>query len=144
MESALRLHRHEPGTLTALDRYLLQRTGGMIGSLPHLIRAAVITAISEGSEMIDRACWTASRSTTPRSPPVRVLPDIDLLSVPLAPLPCRTVPCPMETTESYIRRLAQANHIDQHALRRYIAAAGPGRPSQPTGSRRYPVSPQRS
>jgi hypothetical protein len=55
MESALRLHRHEPGTLTALDRYLHQRTGGMIGSLPHLIRAAVITAISEGSEMIDRA-----------------------------------------------------------------------------------------
>jgi hypothetical protein len=27
----------------------------MIGSLSHLIRAAAITAISEGSEMIDRA-----------------------------------------------------------------------------------------
>ncbi len=54
MEAALRLHRHEPGTLTQLDRYLHQRAGGMIGSLSHLIRAAAITAITERSEAITR------------------------------------------------------------------------------------------
>jgi hypothetical protein len=47
MEAALRLHRHEPGALARLDRYLHNRTGGMIGSLSHLIRAGAITAGSE-------------------------------------------------------------------------------------------------
>jgi hypothetical protein len=55
LEAALRLHRHEPGTLTGLDRYLHQRTGGMIGSLSHLIRAAALTAILDGTEGITRA-----------------------------------------------------------------------------------------
>ena len=54
MEAALRLHRHPPGTLSSLDRYLHQRTGGMIGSLSHLIRAGAITAILDGSEAITR------------------------------------------------------------------------------------------
>jgi hypothetical protein len=54
MEAALRLHRHPPGTLPSLDRYLHQRTGGMIGSLSHLIRAGAITAILDGSEAITR------------------------------------------------------------------------------------------
>jgi hypothetical protein len=54
MEAALRLHRHQPGTLTGLDRYLHQRTSGMIGSLSHLIRAAAITAILDGTEEITR------------------------------------------------------------------------------------------
>jgi len=54
MEAALRLHRHQPGTLTTLDRYLHQRTVGMIGSLSHLIRAAALTAILDGSETITR------------------------------------------------------------------------------------------
>jgi len=54
MESALRLYRHEPGTLPALDVYLHARTGGMIGSLSHLIRAAAILAILDGSEAITR------------------------------------------------------------------------------------------
>jgi hypothetical protein len=52
MEAALRLHRHEPGSLARLDRYLHNRTGGMIGSLSHLIRGSAITAISDGSEAI--------------------------------------------------------------------------------------------
>jgi hypothetical protein len=52
MESALRLHRHQPGILPGMDRYLHQRTGGMIGSLSHLIRAGAIMAIAEGSEAI--------------------------------------------------------------------------------------------
>lgn len=54
LEDALRLHKHPPGTLTGLDRYLHQRTGGMIGSLSHLIRGAAIEAILDGSEKITR------------------------------------------------------------------------------------------
>ncbi|MCW2933666.1 MAG: ATP/GTP-binding protein [Actinomycetia bacterium] len=54
LEDALRLHRHAPGTLAGLDRYLHQRTGGMIGSLSHLIRGAAIEAIMDGSEQITR------------------------------------------------------------------------------------------
>jgi hypothetical protein len=54
MEAALRLHRHRPGTLPGLDRYLHQRTSGMIGSLSHLIRAGAITAILDGSEAITK------------------------------------------------------------------------------------------
>lgn len=54
LESALRLHRHDLGTLTGLDRYLHQRTSGSIGSLSHLIRAAALTAIIEGSESITK------------------------------------------------------------------------------------------
>jgi len=54
LEGALRLHEHPPATLTALDRYLHQRTGGMIGSLSHLIRGAAIEAILDGSEKITR------------------------------------------------------------------------------------------
>ena len=54
MEQALRLHRHEPGSLVAQARYLHQRTGGLISSLSHIIRAAAISAIVEGSEQITR------------------------------------------------------------------------------------------
>ncbi|HEU5266551.1 MAG TPA: ATP-binding protein [Jatrophihabitans sp.] len=54
LEAALRLHRHQPGTLPKLTRYLHQRTGGMIGSLSHLIRAAALTAILDGTEQITR------------------------------------------------------------------------------------------
>ncbi len=54
LETSLRLHKHQPGTLAGLDRYLHQRTGGMIGSLSHLIRAAALTAVMDGSEAITR------------------------------------------------------------------------------------------
>jgi Bacterial TniB protein len=54
LEAALRLHHHQPGTLTGLDQYLHSRTGGMIGSLSHLIRAAALTAILDGCETITR------------------------------------------------------------------------------------------
>jgi hypothetical protein len=54
LEAALRLHHHRPGTLEDLDRYLHQRTGGMIGSLSHLIRGAAIEAILDGTEKITR------------------------------------------------------------------------------------------
>ena len=54
LEATLRLHHHEPGTLPAQARYLHQRTGGMIGSLTHLIRGAAIRAILGGQEPITR------------------------------------------------------------------------------------------
>lgn len=54
LEQSLRLHHHPQGTLAKLDRYLHQRTGGMIGSLSHLIRAAAIEAILTGTEIITR------------------------------------------------------------------------------------------
>src|SRR6201987_917705 len=43
LEDSLRLHRHQPGTLPGLDRYLHQRSHGMIGSLLWLIRSAAIS-----------------------------------------------------------------------------------------------------
>jgi hypothetical protein len=73
LEQSLRLHRHHPGTLTGMDRYLHQRTGGMIGSLLRLIRSAAIQAILDGTERItrttldgidvDMAASTASQKT---------------------------------------------------------------------------------
>jgi hypothetical protein len=54
LEQALRLHQHRAGTLLRLAGYLHQRTGGMIGSLSHLIRDAAIEAIFDGSERITK------------------------------------------------------------------------------------------
>ncbi|WP_030097776.1 MULTISPECIES: TniB family NTP-binding protein [Mycobacteroides] len=54
MEGTLRLHRHKPGTLVAEARYLHLRTRGMIGSLAHLIRAAAIQSMLDGSEKVTR------------------------------------------------------------------------------------------
>ncbi|WP_433258941.1 ATP-binding protein [Streptosporangium sp. CA-135522] len=54
VEDELRLHRHKYGVIVELARYLHRRTGGMIGSLSHLIRAAAITAILDGREAITR------------------------------------------------------------------------------------------
>ncbi|RDG35043.1 ATP-binding protein [Streptomyces corynorhini] len=54
MEATLRLHHYKPGTLVELADYLHQRTGGMIGSLSHLIRLAAISAILDGSERVTR------------------------------------------------------------------------------------------
>ncbi|MGW7754486.1 hypothetical protein ACWGK6_23640 [Streptomyces violaceusniger] len=54
MEQALRLHRHRGGSLPRHAKYLHQRTGGSISSLSHLIRAAAISAVIDGSERITR------------------------------------------------------------------------------------------
>jgi hypothetical protein len=54
LEDSLRLHRHRPGTLTKLDRYLHQRTHGMIGSLLWLIRSAAINAVLDGTDTITK------------------------------------------------------------------------------------------
>jgi len=54
LDDALRLHRHESGALTRHARYLYRRTGGMIGSLSRLVRAAAQLAILEGEEAVTR------------------------------------------------------------------------------------------
>ncbi|MFJ9845864.1 TniB family NTP-binding protein [Kitasatospora sp. NPDC101155] len=55
LEEALRLHAHRPGTLLKLSAYLHDRTGGMIGSLSHLVREAALDAMLDGTEGITRA-----------------------------------------------------------------------------------------
>ncbi|MEU4029188.1 TniB family NTP-binding protein [Streptomyces anulatus] len=54
LENTLVLREHAPGTLAALDHYLHDRTGGMIGGLSHQIRGAAIDAILSGTEKITR------------------------------------------------------------------------------------------
>lgn len=54
IEGSLRLRQHTAGTLRSLDRYLHQRTNGMIGSLSHLIRGAALEAIADGTEQITK------------------------------------------------------------------------------------------
>jgi hypothetical protein len=54
MEASLRLHQHEPGTLTGLDEYLFGRTNGMIGSLSQLVRGAAVLAIQDGTDQITK------------------------------------------------------------------------------------------
>jgi hypothetical protein len=77
LEATLRLHRHEPGALAAQAKYLHQRTGGMIGSLTHLIRGAAIRAILGGQEALTRALLDtvridhAAESATRRSSSTR-------------------------------------------------------------------------
>jgi hypothetical protein len=55
LEDSLRLHAHRPGTLVKLGPYLHERTGGMIGSLSHLIREAALDALLDSTEKITRA-----------------------------------------------------------------------------------------
>ena len=55
LEDSLRLHRHRDGTLVQLASYLHSRSGGMIGSLLRLVRAAAIQAVLDGTEAITRA-----------------------------------------------------------------------------------------
>lgn len=54
MENTLLLHEHAPGSLVKLDRYLHNRTAGMIGALSHAIRGAAIDAILGGTERVTK------------------------------------------------------------------------------------------
>jgi Bacterial TniB protein len=54
LETSLRLHQHEPGTVTKLATYLHKRTSGMIGSLLRLIRSAAVQAVLDKTERITR------------------------------------------------------------------------------------------
>ncbi|MEU3280287.1 AAA family ATPase [Streptomyces antibioticus] len=51
-EDALRLHAHEPGTLTAQAAYLHERTGGNVGRLALLLRTGAVRAIRGGTEQL--------------------------------------------------------------------------------------------
>lgn len=79
MESTLRLHQHRPGSLVQLDEYLYQRSGGMIGSLSHLIRGAATLAIEDGCEHITRSLLDsvpvdyAAERATPKRPARRAV-----------------------------------------------------------------------
>jgi Bacterial TniB protein len=69
LEDSLRLHHHRSGALTKLDRYLHQRTHGMIGSLLWLIRSAAINAVLDGTEKIDKkALDSVDADITSQSP----------------------------------------------------------------------------
>jgi hypothetical protein len=69
LEDSLRLHRHRPGTLPGLGRYLHQRTHGMIGSLLWLIRSAAISAVLDGTEKITKkALGNVEADITSQSP----------------------------------------------------------------------------
>jgi Bacterial TniB protein len=54
-EQSLPLHQHQPGTLARHGEFLYRRTGGMLGSLSHLIRGAAVDAIHDGAEKITKA-----------------------------------------------------------------------------------------
>ncbi|AZM73523.1 ATP/GTP-binding protein [Streptomyces sp. KPB2] len=54
MEVALRLRHHRPGTLERHAEYLHRRTAGVMGSLSHLIRAAALASIEDGSQRITK------------------------------------------------------------------------------------------
>lgn len=59
LEQTLRLRSHRPDSLVGIAAHLHDRTGGMIGSLSHLIRAAAIDAIITGTEQITRTSLAA-------------------------------------------------------------------------------------
>ncbi|MFC9163450.1 ATP-binding protein [Streptomyces fungicidicus] len=75
MEQTLLLHDHPPGSLVKLDRYLYNRTAGMIGALSHAIRGAAIDAILSGTERITegvlRAIPLDHAAETPTPPPAK-------------------------------------------------------------------------
>jgi Bacterial TniB protein len=59
LEHTLLLHRSQPGMLLQHADYLHDRTGGLIGSLSHLIRSAALDAILDGTETITKATLDA-------------------------------------------------------------------------------------
>lgn len=71
LEDSLRLHRHRAGTLPELDRYLHQRTRGMIGSLLWLIRSTAIDAVLDGTEKITKKSLDAVDADITSESPTR-------------------------------------------------------------------------
>jgi hypothetical protein len=68
------------------------RTGGMIGSLSHLIRAGAISAIVDGSEAISRELLDEVLPTTQPSPCATAPPDHDADKVTSRPPPPACLP----------------------------------------------------
>ncbi|GAA3780627.1 hypothetical protein GCM10022206_19530 [Streptomyces chiangmaiensis] len=116
LEDTLRLHRHQPKTLVNLSDYLHQRTGGMIGSLSHLIRGRGHLR----DPRPERTHHPGPAEEDPDRPQQRVrLQARDLcpegrMSQPtrywlIKPLPRPVTPFPQETEQSYLKRLGDRN-----------------------------------
>jgi len=54
MDDSLRLRNHSSGALARHAEYLHRRTGGVMGSLSHLVREAAVAAILDGTEKITK------------------------------------------------------------------------------------------
>lgn len=128
METALRLHRHKTGTLVQLDKYLHRRTSGMIGSLSHLVRAAALTAILDGTEAITRELLDSipvDHAVRRRIRCSRLgMTGIQAASLmPVRPLPRRVSPMIDETLNSYLARVAWANRLSAKELRLHLSGS---------------------
>jgi hypothetical protein len=122
MEQTLLLHNHPQGSLVKLDRYLHNRADGMIGALSHAIRGAAIDAILSGTERVtkealDEIPLDHAAETVREAGEEGGLPVTDTLPEQLARLPVQVSLRLGEGTDSFIRRLAQANHLKPSYLR---------------------------
>jgi hypothetical protein len=129
LEQTLRLRAHRPGTLVGLAAYLHQRTAGMIGSLSHLIRGAAIDAIITGEEKITKAGLDGVRARSRRRTPTRREDGPDRTDGAAAgrrglmqprPLPVSVPLVRAETIDSYLARLASANHLPLTDFRAHL------------------------
>jgi hypothetical protein len=120
--NALRLHAHRKRTLLRLSSYLHERTGGMIGSLSHLIREAAIDAIANQTEnQPGQPRHRRPRPDRRTAPHHYQAPAANHQSRPgrmmrLRVLPISLPPISRETIGSYLHRLADANHITSSAV----------------------------
>ena len=144
LEASLRLHRHRPGSLPELARYLHQRTGGMIGSLLWLIRSAAIQAVIDGTEQVTRKAMDTIpvdiASQAAISGPSQVMTD-DATRSHAAADPAR--PAAGEPVSSYVRRLARANHLRSSYLHGCLARRTTCAPSGRNGSLSCPAAGRR-
>lgn len=122
LETNLRLRRHQAASLGELAASRHKRTGGMIGSLLWLIRSAAIQAVIDGTERITKKSMDtipvdiASQAGRPSGG------NCDQARQHSGgPLPVRLRPHQGEIADSYLRRLAAANHLRFSYLRRYLA-----------------------
>ena len=134
MESTLRLHKHQPGSLVALDEYLYRRSGGMIGSLSQLIRGAAILAIEDGSERITRDLldivpvdYAAERGHTAPAQPRRSAKRAGGLMLGLSRLPIAVAPARHETARLLpVARLAALHGLHARELWDQVSSRRPG------------------
>nr|WP_253195609.1 TniB family NTP-binding protein [Streptomyces sp. JHA26] len=130
MEETLILHDHPPRSLVKLDRYLHNRTDGMIGALSHAIRGAAIDAILNGTERVTKEGLDAippgpCSGVRPSHPEAR---QAAMTDIPPPRLPIYVRPADDDTVDSYIQRLAHANHLPPADLRSHLCAVGSAGP----------------
>jgi hypothetical protein len=126
MDSSLRLLRHKPGSLVAMDEYRYRRSGGMIGSLSQLVRGAAILAIETRTEAITRELldivpvdYAAERADPwpHRHGQARWQGEAGSRVSPHRPrLPMPAAPARHETLASYLSRLAALHGLKPREL----------------------------